>query len=193
MSRRRTDTFWRRSGALQWLPKQANVLHALTTRLGTLVEQFVKLAQDTSPEQLQAALRTSDLSQMADSLAHVLKLSVEDKQGLLEIYPTHERLLRLAELLEIEIDKLNVDRTIQTRVKRQMERAQREYYLNEKIKAIHKELGRKDDVAEIEELKQKIESAGMSPRGVRKGDERASPARTDASNVSRVDRLAPLP
>ncbi len=141
---------------------------ALTTRLGTLVEQFVKLAQDTSPEQLQAALRTTDLSQMADSLAHVLKLSVEDKQGLLEIYPTHERLLRLAELLEIEIDKLNVDRTIQTRVKRQMERAQREYYLNEKIKAIHKELGRKDDVAEIEELKQKIDSAGMSPEAYEK-------------------------
>ena len=129
---------------------------------------------------------------MADSLAHVLKLSVEDKQGLLEIYPTHERLMRLAELLEIEIDKLNVDRTIQTRVKRQMERAQREYYLNEKIKAIHKELGRKDDVAEIEELKQKIESAGMSPEALRKGDERASPARADASNVSRVDCLAPL-
>ncbi len=83
------------------------------------------------------------------------------------------RLLRLIELLEIELDKLNVDRTIQTRVKRQMEKAQREYYLNEKIKAIHKELGRKDERAEIEELRKKIEEAGMTEGGQREGDARS--------------------
>ncbi|MEP7271632.1 MAG: endopeptidase La [Acidobacteriota bacterium] len=141
---------------------------ALATRLGTLVEQYIKLAQDPNPEQLQSALRTPEPNQMVDNLAHVLKLGVEDKQGLLEIFSTHERLTRLIELLEIETEKLNVDRTIQTRVKRQMERAQREYYLNEKIKAIHKELGRKDEHAEFEELKQKIESAGMSPEAYEK-------------------------
>lgn len=135
---------------------------AISARLSTFVEQYLKLAQDQNPEQIQAALRTADPNQMVDNLAHVLKLAVEDKQGLLELYATHERLLRLIELLEIETDKLNIDRTIQTRVKRQMEQAQREYYLNEKIKAIHKELGRKDEHAEFEELKQKIEAAGMT-------------------------------
>jgi ATP-dependent Lon protease len=135
---------------------------ALVSRIGSLVEQYLKLSQEPNPEALNAAMRVSDPGQLADNLGHVLKLSVEDKQGLLEIYSTHERLVRLVELLEVEIEKLNLDRTIQTRVKRQMEKAQREYYLNEKIKAIHKELGRKDEKAEIDELKQKIEQAGMS-------------------------------
>src|SRR5678815_3517087 len=135
---------------------------SLVARIKNLIEQFIKLAPETNGDQLQQALTNQDAGQMADSLTHALKLSVEDKQGVLEIYSTHERLLRLAEILDLEIDKLNVDRTIQTRVKRQMERAQREYYLNEKIKAIHKELGRKDDAAEIEELRQKIEAAGMT-------------------------------
>ncbi|HZS06902.1 MAG TPA: endopeptidase La [Blastocatellia bacterium] len=134
---------------------------ALVSRIGSLLEQYLKLSQEPNPEALQAAMRSADPGQLADNLAHVLKLSIEDKQGLLEIYSAHERLLRLTELLEIEIEKLNLDRTIQTRVKRQMEKAQREYYLNEKIKAIHKELGRKDEKAEYEELKQKIEEAGM--------------------------------
>lgn len=134
---------------------------ALVSRIATLIEQYLKLAQEPNPEALQVAMRTSDAGQLSDNLAHVLRLSIEDKQQLLEIYSAHERLLRLTELLEIEIEKLNLDRTIQTRVKRQMEKAQREYYLNEKIKAIHKELGRKDEKAEIEDLKQKIAAAGM--------------------------------
>jgi ATP-dependent Lon protease len=134
----------------------------LVSRIGTLVEQYLKLSQEQNPEAVQAALRAAESGQMVDNLAHIMKLSIEDKQALLEIYSTHERLLRLIELLEIELDKLNVDRTIQARVKRQMEKAQREYYLNEKIKAIHKELGRKDERAEYDELKQKVEEAGMS-------------------------------
>src|SRR6266568_4502005 len=69
-----------------------------------------------------------------------LKLSIEEKQELLEIFDPAERLTRIADVLDIEIEKLNMDRTIQSRVKRQMERAQKEYYLNEKIKAIQKEL-----------------------------------------------------
>ncbi len=136
---------------------------ALVSRIGSLVEQYLKLSQEPNPEALQAAMRSSDPGQLADNLGHVLKLPTEDKQGLLEVYSTHERLLRLTEMLEVEIEKLNLDRTIQTRVKRQMEKAQREYYLNEKIKAIHKELGRKDEKAECDELKEKIEQAGMSP------------------------------
>jgi len=78
----------------------------------------------------------------------------------LDIFDPVERLSRIADVLDIEIEKLNMDRTIQTRVKRQMERAQKEYYLNEKIKAIQKELGR-GEKSEFDELKKKIDSAGM--------------------------------
>ncbi|HWF06227.1 MAG TPA: endopeptidase La, partial [Candidatus Angelobacter sp.] len=85
---------------------------------------------------------------------------IEEKQELLEIFDPAERLNRIADVLDIEIEKLNMDRTIQTRVKRQMERAQKEYYLNEKIKAIQKELGR-GEKSEFDELKKKIDTAGM--------------------------------
>ena len=83
-----------------------------------------------------------------------------EKQELLEIFDPIDRLTRVAEMLDIEIEKLQVDRTVQGRVKRQMERAQKEYYLNEKIKAIQKELGR-GEKSEYDELKKKIEMAGM--------------------------------
>ncbi|PYS60372.1 MAG: endopeptidase La, partial [Acidobacteria bacterium] len=96
------------------------------------------------------------------ALSSQLRISVEDKQGLLELFSAQARLARLIEILEIELEKRQLDRTIQTRVKRQMEKAQKEYYLNEQIKAIHKELGRKDERAELDELKKKIEEAGMT-------------------------------
>ncbi|MGC2234159.1 MAG: endopeptidase La, partial [Candidatus Acidiferrum sp.] len=88
----------------------------------------------------------------------------EEKQELLEIFDPAERLNRIGDVLDVEIEKLNMDRTIQSRVKRQMERAQKEYYLNEKIKAIQKELGR-GEKSEFDELKKKVDSAGM-PREV---------------------------
>ncbi len=88
---------------------------------------------------------------------------MEEKQELLELFEPLERLNRIADILEVEIEKLNVDRSINTRVKRQMERAQKEYYLNEKLKAIQKELGR-GEANEIEQLKKKIETSGM-PEG----------------------------
>ncbi|HKX30221.1 MAG TPA: LON peptidase substrate-binding domain-containing protein, partial [Blastocatellia bacterium] len=134
----------------------------LVSRVVSLVEQYLKLAQEGNPDQIQAALRANDPGQLVDQLADKMRLEIADKQTLLEVYSIHERILKMIEVLEIEIDKLNVDRTIQTRVKRQMEKQQREYYLNEKIKAIHKELGRKDERAEFEELKQKVEEAGMT-------------------------------
>ncbi|MGE0102778.1 MAG: endopeptidase La [Blastocatellales bacterium] len=137
-------------------------LGSLVSKVVSLVEQYLKLSQDAQSDQIQAALRAGDPAQLVDQLADKMRLEIADKQGLLELYSTSERLARMVEVLEIEIDKLNVDRTISTRVKRQMEKQQREYYLNEKIKAIHKELGRKDEKAEIDELRQKIEDAGMS-------------------------------
>ena len=100
--------------------------------------------------------------QLADTIAAHLQVGVEEKQNLLEIISPVERLTRIAGVLEAEVDKLQVDRRIQSRVKKQMEKAQKEYYLNEKMKAIQSELGRKDEKGnEIEELKKKIEQARM--------------------------------
>jgi ATP-dependent Lon protease len=138
-------------------------LNALIGRIGSLVDQYVRQSTElTNPETLTAALRSDDPARLCDTIASNLKIQVEDKQGLLEIFSLQDRLVRLIEVLEVELEKIQVDRAIHGRVKRQMERAQKEYYLNEKIKAIHKELGRKDEKAELEELKQKIEAAGMS-------------------------------
>src|SRR5712672_526851 len=135
---------------------------ALVQKIAQLVEQHLRLAPDVQPDALQTAMRNADPSHMADALASQLRISVEDKQGLLELFSAQARLARLIEILEIELEKRQLDRTIQTRVKRQMEKAQKEYYLNEQIKAIHKELGRKDERAEMDELKKKIEEAGMT-------------------------------
>src|SRR4030081_1681791 len=132
---------------------------ALVQKIAQLVEQHLRLAPDVQPDALQTAMRHADPSHMADALASQLRISVEDKQGLLELFSAQARLARLIEILEIELEKRQLDRTIQTRVKRQMEKAQKEYYLNEQIKAIHKELGRKDERAELDELKKKIEEA----------------------------------
>src|SRR5579884_1902537 len=130
-------------------------------RVTSLFEQYVKLCQSLNYETMIAAVRMEDPAKLTDTIAANLQLSIEEKQELLEIFDPAERLTRIADVLDIEIEKLNVDRTIQSRVKRQMERAQKEYYLNEKIKAIQKELGR-GEKSEFDELKKKIENAGMS-------------------------------
>jgi ATP-dependent Lon protease len=109
-----------------------------------------------------AAARVDDPARLSDTIAANLQLPVDEKQDLLETTDPIERLARISDILEIELEKLNVDRNINTRVKRQMERAQKEYYLNEKLKAIQKELGR-GEKSELDELRKKIESAGMSP------------------------------
>jgi ATP-dependent Lon protease len=134
-----------------------------TERVTNLFEQYVKLSQSLNYDTMIAAVRVEDPSKLADAIAANLQIPVEEKQELLEIFEPLERLQRVADILEGEIEKLNVDRSINTRVKRQMERAQKEYYLNEKLKAIQKELGR-GEASEIEQLKKKIESSGM-PEG----------------------------
>jgi ATP-dependent Lon protease len=135
-------------------------IEALTTRVTTLFEQYVKLSQNLNYETMVAAVRVDDPGKLADTVSANLQLNIEEKQDLLEIFDPVGRLNRVAEMLDIEIEKLNVDRTIQGRVKRQMEKAQKEYYLNEKIKAIQKELGR-GEKSEYDDLKKKIEQAGM--------------------------------
>src|SRR5690349_20379833 len=175
-------------------------LDALIQKVGQLVEQHLRLAPDTQTDALQTALRNQEPSHLADALASQLRISVEDKQGLLEIFSTQARLQRLIELLETEIEKRQLDRTIQTRVKRQMEKAQKEYYLNEQIKAIHKELGRKDEKAELEDLKKKIEKAGMTDEAKEKAMQElhrleAMPPMSAEGTVSRtyIDWLISVP
>src|SRR5579884_2962573 len=129
-------------------------------RVNGLFEQYVKLSQSLNYDTMIAAARVEDPAKLSDTIAANLQIPVEEKQELLENFDVLDRLNRVAEVLESEIEKLNVDRNINTRVKRQMERAQKEYYLNEKLKAIHKELGR-GEKSELDELKKKIEAAGM--------------------------------
>jgi ATP-dependent Lon protease len=129
-------------------------------RVTSLFEQYVKLQQSLNYETMIAAVRMDEPAKLSDTIAANLQLSIEEKQELLDIFDPSERLSRVADVLDIEIEKLNMDRSVQSRVKRQMERAQKEYYLNEKIKAIQKELGR-GEKSEFDELRKKIESAGM--------------------------------
>ena len=136
-------------------------LEALVGRVTGLFEQYVKLSQNLNYETMIAAIRVDEPGKLADTVGANLQLTIEEKQELLEIFDPVDRLTRVAEMLDIEIEKLNVDRTIQGRVKRQMEKAQKEYYLNEKIKAIQKELGR-GEKSEFDELKRKIDTAGMT-------------------------------
>jgi ATP-dependent Lon protease len=137
------------------------LLESLTARVTSQFEQYVKLSQNVNYETMIAAVRVDDPGKLADTIGANLQLTIEEKQELLEIFDPVDRLTRIADLLDIEIEKLNVDRAIQGRVKRQMEKAQKEYYLNEKIKAIQKELGR-GEKSEFDELRRRIDESGMT-------------------------------
>src|SRR5215213_87797 len=147
------------------LPRQKEMpadIEETMTRVVSLFEQYVKLSNNLHYDAMIAAVRVDDPGRLADTIAAHLLVGVDEKQNLLEIVSPVERLNRIAGILEIEVDKLQVDRRIQSRVKKQMEKAQKEYYLNEKMKAIQKELGRKDDKGnEVDDLKKKIEQSKM--------------------------------
>ncbi|PYV57760.1 MAG: endopeptidase La [Acidobacteria bacterium] len=156
-----TEGFMQASVRLARYAVETNAqLEAAMQRVTSLFEQYVKLCQSLNYETMIAAVRMEDPAKLTDTIAANLQLSIEEKQELLEIFDPADRLTRIADVLDVEIEKLNMDRTIQSRVKRQMERAQKEYYLNEKIKAIQKELGR-GEKSEFDELKKKVENAGM--------------------------------
>src|SRR6478609_7328208 len=147
------------------LPKQKDTTgdaEQTMSRVVSLFEQYVKLSNNLHYDAMIAAVRVEDPGKLADTISAHLLVGVDEKQNLLEIISPIERLNRIAGILEIEVDKLQVDRRIQSRVKKQMEKAQKEYYLNEKMKAIQKELGRKDEKGnEVEELKKKIDQSKM--------------------------------
>src|SRR5215203_5824788 len=150
---------------VKMIPRSKDVpadIETVMSRVVSMFEQYVKLSNNLNFDAMIAAVRVDDPSKLGDTIAAHLLIGVEEKQNLLEIVSPVERLNRIASVLEGEVDKLQDDRRIQSRVKKQMEKAQKEYYLNEKMKAIQKELGRKDDKGnEADELKKKIEQAKM--------------------------------
>ncbi len=138
-------------------PKVGRYLSTLTN----LFQQYGRLAQQIGVEGTLAEMQTEDPELFSDLLAAALPIPTADKQGLLEVLNPLERLQKLNDLLDVEIEKLNIDRRLNSKVKKQMEKAQREYYLSEKIKAINDELGRTDTKEEFEDLAKRIEAAGM--------------------------------
>ena len=143
-------------------PEVSGDVEGTMSRVVSLFEQYVKLSNNLQYDAMIAAVRVDDPSKLADIIAAHLVVGVEEKQNLLEIISPLERLVRIASILENEVDKLQVDRRIQSRVKKQMEKAQKEYYLNEKMKAIQKELGRKEDRGnDADDLRKKIEDSKM--------------------------------
>ena len=150
-------------------PADGREIEALARSLLAHFEQYVKLNKKTPPEILASLSGIEDAARLADTIAAHLAVKIEQKQAILEIHDTRERLEHLAARVEEEIDLLQVEKRIRGRVKRQMEKSQREYYLNEQMKAIQKELGDMDESPnEIDDLSKRIESAGMSKEARRK-------------------------
>ena len=142
-------------------------VEALRRAIVSQFEQYVKLNKKIPPEILTSLSGIDDPGRLADTIAAHLPLKLEQKQKMLEIFPTSERLEALLSQLETEIDILQVEKRIRGRVKKQMEKSQRDYYLNEQVKAIQKELGEGEEGADIEELEKKIIAAHL-PKDARK-------------------------
>jgi ATP-dependent Lon protease len=142
-------------------------IEALRRAIVSQFEQYVKLNKKIPPEILTSLAGIDDAGRLADTIAAHLPLKLEQKQKMLEIISTSERLEALLSQLETEIDILQVEKRIRGRVKKQMEKSQRDYYLNEQVKAIQKELGEGEEGADIEELEKKIEAAHL-PKDARK-------------------------
>jgi len=156
---------------LEQRPADPEQLKEYMGKVLVLFEQYAKLSHHLAFEGIAATLKLEDPERFADTLSAHLAVATPEKQTLLEAETATERLQKLQDLLEIEIEKVNIDRRINNKVKKQMEKAQKEYYLNEKIKAIHQELGRKDDrTDEVDDLKKKIETSGMPKDAREKAD-----------------------
>ena len=131
-------------------------------------DQYVKLNKKIPPEILTSLAGIDDAGRLADTIAAHLPMKLELKQEVLELFDVGERMEKLLSQLETELDILQVEKRIRGRVKRQMEKSQREYYLNEQVKAIQKELGEGEEGADLEEMEKKVKAAGMSKEGLAK-------------------------
>jgi ATP-dependent Lon protease len=145
-----------------------NEIEAMRRTVLAQFDQYVKLNKKIPPEVLTSLAGIEEAGRLADTIAAHLPLKLEQKQEVLEVFGVAERLEKLLGQLEAELDILQVEKRIRGRVKRQMEKSQREYYLNEQVKAIQKELGEGEDGADIDEMEKKIKAAGMSKEALAK-------------------------
>ncbi len=181
-------------------PEPTAESEALRRAVVTQFDQYVKLNKKIPPEILTSISGIDDPGRLADTIAAHLPLKLEHKQTVLELADVHARLENLLEQLEREVDILQVEKRIRGRVKRQMEKSQREYYLNEQVKAIQKELGEGEEGADIEELEKKIKAAHMPKDARKKADAELkklklmSPMSAEATVVRNyLDTLVALP
>jgi len=163
-------------------------------------DQYVKLNKKIPPEILTSLAGIEDAGRLADTIAAHLPMKIELKQEVLELFNVEARLDKLLGQLETELDILQVEKRIRGRVKRQMEKSQREYYLNEQVKAIQKELGEGEEGADIEEMEKKIKASGMSKDALAKANAEMkklrlmSPMSAEATVVRNfIDALVALP
>jgi len=175
-------------------------IEALRRAVTQHFDQYVKLNKKIPPEILTSIAGIDDAGRLADTIAAHLPLKLEAKQSVLDLYDVAKRLERLLELLEHEVDILQVEKRIRGRVKRQMEKSQREYYLNEQVKAIQKELGDGEEGADLEELEKKIKAARMPKEARQKAEgelkklKLMSPMSAEATVVRNyIDTLVNLP
>ncbi|GLU31831.1 Lon protease [Trinickia caryophylli] len=173
---------------------------ALRRAIVSQFDQYVKLNKKIPPEILTSLAGIDEAGRLADTIAAHLPLKLDQKQHILEMFPVVERLEHLLAQLEAEIDILQVEKRIRGRVKRQMEKSQREYYLNEQVKAIQKELGEGEEGADLEELEKRIEAARMPKEAKKKADAELkklklmSPMSAEATVVRNyIDTLIGLP
>ncbi|WP_428425191.1 endopeptidase La [Methylibium sp.] len=175
-------------------------VEALRRAVTQQFDQYVKLNKKIPPEILTSIAGIDDAGRLADTIAAHLPLKLENKQAILDLDSVNARLENLLEQLEHEVDILQVEKRIRGRVKRQMEKSQREYYLNEQVKAIQKELGEGEEGADLEELEKKIIAAKMPKEARKKADAELkklklmSPMSAEATVVRNyIDTLVNLP
>lgn len=175
-------------------------IEALRRALLSQFDQYVKLNKKIPSEILASLTGIDEAGRLADTIAAYLPLRLEQKQEILEIFDVQPRLERLLGLLEAELDILQVEKRIRGRVKRQMEKSQRDYYLNEQVKAIQKELGEGEDGADLEEIERKIKTASLPKEALVKAESELkklrlmSPMSAEATVVRNyIDTLVALP
>ena len=175
-------------------------VEALRRAVTQQFDQYVKLNKKIPPEILTSIAGIDDAGRLADTIAAHLPLKLDAKQSVLDLSEVGKRLEKLLDLLEHEVDILQVEKRIRGRVKRQMEKSQREYYLNEQVKAIQKELGDGEEGADMEELEKKIQAARMPKEARKKAESELkklklmSPMSAEATVVRNyIDTLVNLP
>ena len=177
-----------------------NEVEAMRRAMLSQFDQYVKLNKKIPPEILTSLSGIDEPGRLADTVAAHLPLKLEQKQDVLEMFGVKKRLEHLLSLLEAELDIMQVERRIRGRVKRQMEKSQREYYLNEQVKAIQKELGDMEEGADLEEMEKRIKAAHMSKEARQKAESELkklrlmSPMSAEATVVRNfIDTLLGLP